>query len=104
MINAVPPVSSVSQTEDRENNHTTQSRAFYLYLKENTTTCSMASEALKIPQKCLTRYKRDLELSGNLWEVYEGICQLTGFYAAYLTTNPDLAPSKPKPLTLFDNE
>lgn len=104
MINDLTPTTSDLQPEDTEKCHTTQSRAFYLYLKENTVTCSMASEALKIPQKCLTRYKRDLEQSGNLWEVREGICQLTGFYAAYLTTNPDLAPSKPKPLTLFDNE
>lgn len=55
----------------------------------------MASEALDIPQKCLTRYKRDMEKSGQLRELMTGPCRVTGFRAAYLTTNPELFPPSP---------
>lgn len=80
------------QHKDNQKRHRNQLKRFYRYLQNNTVTCSMASRALRIPQKCLTRYKRRLELSGNLWEVKKQACCITGYPAMYLTTDPAKAP------------
>ena len=64
-----------------------QKRQFRNFLEKNTVTCSMAAAALRIPQKNLTRYKRELQDEGLLAEVFHSHCKLTGFRAAYLTTN-----------------
>lgn len=90
--NTTPNNSLNSQSKDNEKRHKSQLKRFYQYLQRNTVTCSMASKALKIPQKCLTRYKRSLEKSGLLWEVKKAYCEHTGFLAHYLTTNRDKAP------------
>lgn len=78
---------------DKDNSFETQKRVFREYLKRHTATCTMASEATGIPQKCLTRRKRDLELSGQLIELFIAPCQITGLRAAYLTTNENLIKS-----------
>ncbi len=70
-----------------------QFRAFRNYLSKNTATCSMASDALGIPQKNLTRYKRSLQEAGQLVEVFESECPITGFKAAFLSTNQVLIKS-----------
>ncbi len=69
-----------------------QKKTIFEYLKENTATASMVTEATGIPQKSICRYKRDLELQGLLFEVTKKLCVKTGFKAWYLTTNPDLFP------------
>ncbi|MDI5899646.1 hypothetical protein, partial [Flavobacterium yafengii] len=69
-----------------------QEKTIFHYLKNHTATASMVSKSTGIPQKCICRYKRDLELSGLLYEVVKKRCKLTGFKAWYLTTNPDLFP------------
>lgn len=68
-------------------------KTIFQYLKEHTATASMISEKTGIPQKNICRYKRDLELSGRLWEVEKKLCKKTGFRAWYLTTDPEKAPS-----------
>ena len=80
--------------------HRTQKKRFFYFLKNRVVTCSMASQMLGIPQKCLTWYKRQLEESGQLWEVKQARCKITGFTAAYLTTDPDKAPTESQ-LKLF---
>ena len=70
----------------------TQFKTIFHYLQEHTATASMVSDATGIPQKCITRYKRDLENAGRLWETEKKLCKHTGFRAWYLTTNPDNAP------------
>lgn len=79
----------------------TQLQRFYNYLQNHIATASMVADATGIPQKCLTRYKRDLEKAGRLWEVKRTLCQKTGFKAFYLTTNPDNAPLCPTQMSLF---
>ncbi len=74
---------------------------FYLYLQTNVATASMVEEATGIKQKNICRFKRSLEKAGRLWEVSEKRCQVTGFRAAYLTTDPSKAPSSPVQLNLF---
>lgn len=74
-------------------NSDSQFRAFRKYLAQHTATCSVAAKDLDIPQKCLTRYKRRLEKAGKLIELFHGICPITGFPAAFLTTNPLLIKS-----------
>ena len=75
-------------------------KIFAAYLRKNTVTCSMAAEALNIPQKNLCRYKRALEIAGQLWQVKKAHCKLTGFPAQWLTTDPAFMP--PKQPTLID--
>jgi hypothetical protein len=60
----------------------------------------MVANVTGIPQKNICRYKRDLELSGRLWEVEKKHCKQTGFRAWYLTTDPKKA-SVNKQLQLF---
>src|SRR5688500_10493827 len=74
--------------------HFTQLQTIFQYLQKNVATASMVSYATGVPQKCITRYKRDLELSGRLWEVIKKRCDHTGFKAWYLTTDPDKAPKQ----------
>jgi hypothetical protein len=78
-----------------------QKQTIFHYLQENTATASMVTEATGVPQKCITRYKRDLEKVGRLWEVEKKYCQKTGFLAWYLTTDKDKAPKTPIQLNLF---
>ena len=70
-----------------------QLKTIFHYLKENTATASMVADETGIPQKNICRYKRDLQLSGRLWEVEKRYCKKTGFKAYYLTTDPEKAPS-----------
>jgi len=72
----------------------TQMVQYYNYLKKHIATNSMVSEALNIPQKNLTRYKRFFEKENKLFEVGKGICRKTKFRASYLTTNKNLIPKK----------
>jgi hypothetical protein len=76
---------------------------FFKYLQSHTVTASMASKAIRVPQKCLFRYKRLLEKNNHLQELYVGKCKLTGFDAAYLTTNKKLFRSKPQQTKLFED-
>lgn len=64
-----------------------QLQTIFQYLLTNVATASMVSESTGIPQKNITRYKRDLELNNMLWEIEKKICQKTGFKAWYLTTD-----------------
>lgn len=77
----------------KDNSFQSQKRVFRNYLKTNTATCSMVAKATGIPQKCLTRYKRSLEKSGQLVELFKADCKHTGCRASYLTTNDNLIKS-----------
>ena len=78
--------------QNKSKGFNTQLQTIFHYLKENIATASMLSDATKVPQKNICRYKRDLEKSGYLWETEKKLCEKTGFRAWYLTTNPDNAP------------
>lgn len=65
----------------------TQLQTIFYYLQDHTATASMVSKSTGIPQKNITRYKKDLEKKGLLKEVAKRKCRLTGFPAWYLTTN-----------------
>lgn len=72
--------------------YNTQLKTIFNYLQRNTATASMVTNATGIPQKCITRYKRDLEEQGLLHELKKEKCKYTGFQAWYLTTNKNLFP------------
>ncbi len=76
-----------------------QLKTIFHYLRENVATTSMVSDATGIPQKNITRFKRDLEEQGELL-VEKKNCEKTGFKAWHLTTNSDLFPSSNQ-LNLF---
>jgi len=63
----------------------------------------MISAATGIPKANITRFKRDLELTGMLSEVRRGICEVTGHKAYFLTTNSNWFP-EPNQLKLFNYE
>lgn len=73
-------------------NHINQKTKYFDYLTTTIATNSMVSEATGIPQKNLTRFKREFEDAGVLYELYKGICKKTKHRATYLTTNPALFP------------
>jgi len=78
--------------QDKDSHFRGQLATIFEYLQNNVATASMVTADTGIPQKCITRYKRDLEKAGKLWEVEKKPCRKTGFKAWYLTTNPDKAP------------
>jgi DNA-binding MarR family transcriptional regulator len=77
--------SSFLQTKD--STHLNQLQTIFRYLQHHTATASMVAEATKIPQKNITRYKRDLEKAGKLWETVKDVCKHTGNKAWYITTD-----------------
>jgi hypothetical protein len=81
---------NLSKLQNKDNNFKAQEKRYFEYLKIHIATNSMVTKATGIPQKNLTRYKREFEKKGILKEVYRKFCMLTGFRASYLTTNPDL--------------
>lgn len=88
-----PDKSSIfSQYEDTKRKHKAQKKRFYNYLKKRIVSCTMASKALRIEQKCLTRYKRQLEKKGLLWQVFKHQCKHTNRRVWYITTNLELIP------------
>lgn len=76
------------------NYHSNQMAIYFNYLKTHIATNSMVTEATGIPQKNLTRYKREFQIAGLLFEVRKGICKQTKHRATYLTTNKNLIPNK----------
>jgi hypothetical protein len=86
----------------KDTTHLTQLQTIFTYLKKHAATASMVTEATGVKQKCITRYKRDLEKAGRLWEVRKAPCKQTGFKAWYLTTDETKAPkSSINQLNLF---
>ena len=78
-----------------------QLQTIFQYLQNNIATASMVTDETGIPQKCITRYKRDLEKAGRLWEVIKTHCKKTGHKAWYLTTDSKKAPITSPQLNLF---
>ena len=79
-----------------------QLQIIFAYLQNHIGTASMVAAATSVPQKCITRYKWDLEKAGQLWETDKKPCEKTRFKAWYLTTNPENAPEGiPIQLNLF---
>lgn len=74
-----------------------QKKVFFEYLKTHIATASMVTKATGIPQKNITRFKREYEKAGLLIEVFCNTCKVTGFRAWYLSTNPDMVKSIVKP-------
>lgn len=72
----------------------TQEKTIFHYLQNHIATATMVSNATGIPQKNICRYKRDLEQRDLLFEVEKKICEVTGFRAWFLSTNPNLKPNK----------
>ena len=91
--------------KSKDNHFEAQLRRFREFLKENTATCTMVCDTLGIPQKNATWYKRQLEDSGLLVEVFKAPCKHTNRIASYLSTNPTIiqeVTKKENQLTLFE--
>lgn len=86
------PGKSLRNQHSKDNSHHTQLQTIFQYLQKHTATASMVTDATGVPQKCITRYKRDLEKAGRLWELFKNHCKKTGHKAWYLTTDETKAP------------
>lgn len=91
------------QAQPKDNKFRNELKIFAAYLKGNVVTCSMASEALHIPQKNLCRYKRTLQKADLLWVTKKAHCKITGFIAQWLTTDARRKPRNPQ-IQLFSHE
>jgi hypothetical protein len=91
---------SPNKRQGQDNYNRTQKKTIFHYLLNHTATASMVTDATGIPQKCITRYKRDLEKQGLLAEVKKDYCELTGHLAWYLTTDQSQFPMSNQ-LTIF---
>lgn len=80
------------ELENYSNEELSELKRMYLYLQTHTATASMIEAALNIRQKNICRYKRRLEDEKKLWQVKEKLCNITGFKAWYLTTDPKQRP------------
>ncbi len=58
------------------------------YLTIHTVTSTMCAVALNIYRPSLCRHKRTLEDAGELVVTHNGVCEITGFHADYLSCNP----------------
>lgn len=84
--------------------HEAQEKIVFNYLLLHVATASMVADATGVPQKCITRYKRDFEKDGRLQQIKQDRCKITGRDVWYLTTNKDLFLKTSPQLTLFDHE
>ena len=82
-------------------NHGKEYRNFIAYLRKKTATCTMVCTALNIYRPNGTRFKRWAEEAGILFQVRKAPCNITGYPAFYLSTNPQLKPKR-KQTSLFD--
>jgi len=89
-----PPVKEGHIRQGKDTPRQTQRRTIFEYLQTHIATATMVSLATGVPQKCICRYKRDLEKNGLLWETAKKPCKETGFKAWYLTTNPNNVPEQ----------
>jgi hypothetical protein len=95
------PINSSTQYED--NYKLTQLKTIFSFLKENLATASMVAKATNVPHKNITRYKRDLELAGKVWEVKKDYCELTGHKAWYISADLSFKPNSYNQLSLFND-
>lgn len=82
--------------------HEAQEKIVFDYLLLHVASASMVTDATGVPQKCITRYKRNYEKDGRLVQLKKDRCKITGRNVWYLTTNKDLFPKTSPQLKLFD--
>jgi hypothetical protein len=100
MKNHFPPPRKKVDSLNKDAHKVTQLQTIFEYLQSHVCTATMLSKATGVPQKCITRCKRDLEKSGRLAEVYKNYCKVTNNLAWYITCDRSEFPQSP--LTLFD--
>lgn len=86
---------------DTNNQQVIQEKIVFEYLKNHVASASMVTDSTGVPQKCVTRYKRNYEKDGLLQQIKRDRCKVTGRYVWYLTTNKDLFFKTSPQLTLF---
>ena len=97
MITKMPSGASTNvslKPQSKDTHSLNETQIFFNYLLEHVATCTMACAATGLKQKCGTRYKRNLEKSDRLWEVYKKPCIITGRRVNWITTNPELCQNK----------
>lgn len=81
----------VSVSENKYKAYHTQLKTKFNYLKKHTAIASIVTSSIGIIQKCITRYKRDLEKAGRLAVVKKSVCKYSCHKAWCFTTNPEIS-------------
>jgi hypothetical protein len=81
---------SLPLRKSKDNTHEAQEKVVYDYLLMHVASASMVTDATGVPQKCVTRYKRNYEQAGRLQQIRKDRCKITGRNVWYITTNRDL--------------
>ena len=84
---------TLSTCNSKDTNFLSEEQVFFDYLQDHVASCTMVCAETGLPQKNATRYKRNLEESNLLWELYKKRCNITGRKVNWLTTNPELVPN-----------
>ena len=92
---------SLTVRQSKDNTHEAQEKIVFDYLLLHVASASMVTDATGVPQKNITRYKRNFEDAGRLQQIKKDRCKITGRYVWYLTTNKDLFLKTSSQLTLF---
>jgi hypothetical protein len=98
------PESSFEQEQGKNTPKHSQLQTIFQYLQTHTATASMVANATNIYQKNICRYKADLSKKNLIWELEKKPCEITGFKAHYLTTDPSKAPKASIQLDLFERK
>ena len=93
---------SLTVRQGKDNTHEAQEKIVFDYLLLHVASASMVTDATGVPQKCVTRYKRNYEKDGLLQQIKRDRCKITGRYVWFITTNKDLFSKISLQLTLFD--
>lgn len=93
---------SLTVRQGKDNTHEAQEKIVFEYLLCHVASASMVTLATGVPQKCVTRYKRNYEQAGRLQQIKRDRCQITGRTVWYISTNKDLFSKTSPQLTLFD--
>jgi len=73
--------------------HFNQLKMIDRYLKQNTATRYMAAVNTNVPIQNVCRYVDMLRERNQIAVIKKDLCQISGFTAEYLTTNPELFPA-----------
>ena len=92
---------SLTVRQSKDNTHEAQEKIVFDYLLLHVASASMVTDATGVPQKNITRYKRNFEDAGQLQQIKRDRCKITRRYVWYLTTNKDLFFKTSPQLTLF---
>lgn len=97
------PENSLFPSQDKDSKYLSQYKRFCEFLRENTTSRSMAAEYNDIPLQNVCRYVGKLRKADGIAVIRKDRCAITKRLVQFISTNPALFPQSNQ-LNLFDYE